>query len=90
MTFTFCGVGSDIVTITNKKEGVGDDVGIMDEEHEDEKENLGLVKSTVHTFEDQYEIPQIQITPSFSNFLSAPGIIFKIWAVCCCIVYIHL
>ena len=62
VTFSFCGVGKDIVVICNKEED-------------------GVGKQTEHTFEDQYEIPQIQITPAFRNFLSAPGIIFKIWAV---------
>lgn len=78
VTFTFCGVTSDIVVITNKAEEEEGGGHVLD----DEKEGLEVVKSMVHTFEDQYEIPQIQITPSFRNFLSAPGIIFKIWAVC--------
>jgi len=38
------------------------------------------IKSTEHTFDAQYQIQRIQVTPAFRNFLSAPGIVFKIWA----------
>eukprot|EP01084_Bolivina_argentea_P235088 395697_1 len=73
VTFTFCGVGKDIVAISNKHE------------HDDEKgmdpdDNTLIEKSFVHLFEDSYEVPEIQISSAFRNYLSAPGLVFKIWA----------
>eukprot|EP01083_Nonionella_stella_P069573 185511_1 len=65
--FSFCGVGKDIITISNKEMG-------------DDDEDTDLVKSTFHKFEDSYEVPSILVTPSFKNYLSAPGLLFKIWA----------
>eukprot|EP01084_Bolivina_argentea_P138830 244335_1 len=74
LRFSFCGVGKDIIDITNMKGS-----GIMngDDEKYDSNE---FIKSYVHTFEDSYEVPEIKVTPSFRNFLSAPGIVFRIWA----------
>ena len=80
--FTFCGVGKDIVTITNRKDNFNiNSLDNDDDDNDDEKDGfMPLIKTTIHTFEDGYEIPNIKVTPAFRNFLSAPGIIFKVWA----------
>ena len=38
-------------------------------------------KRYTHEFnrDDIYEIPEVKVTPAFRNFLSAPGILFKVW-----------
>merc|ERR1719403_717440 len=66
--FTFCGVGKQIISISNQQSEIPDD------------DASALAKTFEHNFEDQYEVPAIQITPAFRNFLSAPGIVFKVWA----------
>ncbi len=74
VTFTFCGMGKDIVTITNKIQPNYDD------EKGNEMDDMEIEKSFIHNFEDCYEVPEIQITSAFRNYLSAAGFVFKIWA----------
>jgi len=77
VTFTFCGVGKDIVTISNKKE---DEMEQKEQDDEEDDDGMVVAKSMEHLFEDSYEVPAILITPAFRNFLSAPGLVFKVWA----------
>lgn len=75
--FSFCGVGKDIINISNKRDDFN--LNRLDDDEDDEKTS-SMMKSTIHQYEDSYEVPNIKVTPAFRNYLSAPGIIFKIWA----------
>ena len=74
LKFTFCAVGKDIVTVSNKKEGM---IGFDEKTEMDEDD---VPKSKIHHFEDSYEVSSILMSPAFKNYLSAPGIVFKVWA----------